>query len=145
MAHTGSKGRTGYPMQEVSNRLLRKNTVCPRSSDPFYIVIYYIQWVTTSWTYSYSFVRSEYDYLTINFRPLMILKRMHGLEWTTLNVRICMCAHRNALNSDSPSTWFQILIPILHYLNDARADQSRVGLMHIGNIFSLIVHMVHLY
>ena len=26
----------------------------------------------------------------------------------------------------------EILVPILHYLNDARADQSRVGLMHIG-------------
>ena len=25
-----------------------------------------------------------------------------------------------------------ILCPILHHLNDARADQSRVGLMHIG-------------
>ena len=27
-------------------------TVCPRSSDPIYIVTYYISWVTTSWTYS---------------------------------------------------------------------------------------------
>ena len=27
-------------------------TVCPRSSDPFYIVRYYILWVTTSWTCS---------------------------------------------------------------------------------------------
>ena len=27
-------------------------TVCPRSSDPFYVVTYYIKWVTTSWTYS---------------------------------------------------------------------------------------------
>ena len=26
-------------------------TVCPGSSDPFYIVTYYIKWVTTSWTY----------------------------------------------------------------------------------------------
>ena len=26
--------------------------VCPRSSDPFYVVTYYIRWVTTSWTYS---------------------------------------------------------------------------------------------
>ena len=26
------------------------NTGCPRSSDPFYIVTYYIIWVTTSWT-----------------------------------------------------------------------------------------------
>ena len=25
-------------------------TVSPRSSDPFYIVSYYIKWVTTSWT-----------------------------------------------------------------------------------------------
>ena len=25
-------------------------TVCPRSSDPFYTVTYYMKWVTTSWT-----------------------------------------------------------------------------------------------
>ena len=30
----------------------RRTTVCPRSSDPFYIVSYYIKWVTTSWRYS---------------------------------------------------------------------------------------------
>ena len=29
-------------------------TVCPRSSDPFYIVTYYIKLVTTSWTHSTS-------------------------------------------------------------------------------------------
>ena len=27
-------------------------TVCPRSSDPFYIVTYYKKWVTNSWTHS---------------------------------------------------------------------------------------------
>ena len=27
-------------------------TVCPGNSDPVYIVSYYINWVTTSWTYS---------------------------------------------------------------------------------------------
>ena len=27
-------------------------TVCPRSSDPFYVVSYYIKRVTTSYTYS---------------------------------------------------------------------------------------------
>ena len=26
------------------------STICPRSSDPIYIVTYYIKWVTTSWT-----------------------------------------------------------------------------------------------
>ena len=29
-------------------------TVCPGRSDPFCIVTYYIEWVTTSWTYSIS-------------------------------------------------------------------------------------------
>ena len=28
--------------------------VCPGSSGPFYIVTYYIKWVTTSWTHSSS-------------------------------------------------------------------------------------------
>ena len=28
------------------------NTVCPGSSYPFYIVSYYIKWVTLSWTHS---------------------------------------------------------------------------------------------
>ena len=27
-------------------------TVCPGSSDPFYIVTYYIKWITPSWTHS---------------------------------------------------------------------------------------------
>ena len=26
------------------------DTLCPKSSDPFYIVTYYIKWVTTHWT-----------------------------------------------------------------------------------------------
>ena len=33
-------------------------TVCPGSSDPFYIVTYYIKWVTTSWTYSITAYKS---------------------------------------------------------------------------------------
>ena len=28
------------------------DTMCPRSSDPYYIVTYYMKRVTTSWTYS---------------------------------------------------------------------------------------------
>ena len=29
-------------------------TVCPSSSDPFYIVGYHVKWVTTSWAHSIS-------------------------------------------------------------------------------------------
>ena len=28
------------------------HTLCPRSSDPFYIIISYIKWVTSSWTHN---------------------------------------------------------------------------------------------
>ena len=43
------------------------NTVCPKSSDPFCIVTYYIKWVTTSWKDgNFSFLGEEmfalYDY-----------------------------------------------------------------------------------
>ena len=33
-----------------------------------------------------------------------------------------------------------ILTPILHHLNDARADQSRVGLMHIGRVTPRLIN-----
>ena len=34
------------------------HTACPRNSDQFYIVTYYIKWVTTSWTDSTRLARS---------------------------------------------------------------------------------------
>ena len=34
--------------------LIEDGTICLRSSDPFYIVNYYIKWATTSWTHSSS-------------------------------------------------------------------------------------------
>ena len=36
----------------VSLEGIHINTICPRSSDLFYIVSYYTKWVTTSWTHS---------------------------------------------------------------------------------------------
>ena len=33
-------------------RYSMQHTICPGSSGPFYIVPYYIKWVTTSWTHS---------------------------------------------------------------------------------------------
>ena len=35
------------------------STVCPGSSDSFYIVAYYIKWGTTSWTFSIVFWSSH--------------------------------------------------------------------------------------
>ena len=62
-------------------------SVCPRSSDPFDIVCYYIKWVTTSWTYSinsksvsylrvlYVILRSVYGSLTL----YSVLRRMEDM------------------------------------------------------------------
>ena len=35
-------------MNVISLALIFMNTVCPRSSDPFNLITYYIKWVTTS-------------------------------------------------------------------------------------------------
>ena len=50
-------------------------TVCPGSSDPFYIVTYYIKWITTSWTYSIILTQSLiydplYWYQRVKLNPL---------------------------------------------------------------------------
>ena len=36
-------------------------TICSRSSDPFYIVTQYIEWVTTSWTHSIAYKQYEVE------------------------------------------------------------------------------------
>ena len=40
-------------------------TICPRSSDPFYIVAYYIKWVTTSWTYGICVIHPKRRIFTV--------------------------------------------------------------------------------
>ena len=40
-------------------------TVCPRGSDPFYIVSYYIKRVTFSWTYSTFFSKENFTLLSL--------------------------------------------------------------------------------
>ena len=54
-AYSELKEKTIKPLKyERHYHICNKNTVCPRSNDPFCIVTYYIKWVTTSWTYSTS-------------------------------------------------------------------------------------------
>ena len=55
-------------------------TICPRSRDSFYIVSYYIKWITTSWTHStmillfdISMVRS----ISLSFHPSCLWKVDH--------------------------------------------------------------------
>ena len=52
-------------------KTLSSSTVRPRSSDPFYVVTYYIKCVTTSWTYSRRMIK-------LGIRSLYILKANRG-------------------------------------------------------------------
>ena len=46
------KETTARERKDMRERERVRYTICPGNSDPFYIVSYYIRWVTTSWTHS---------------------------------------------------------------------------------------------
>ena len=57
------------------------STVCPRSSNPIFVAIYYIKWITTSWTYSSMVVVKSSKFICIMSRlPVMSQK-----------LKICNC------------------------------------------------------
>ena len=55
-----------------------QSTLCPRSLDPFYIVSYYIKWVTTSWTLLFCLHATSYliEYVPIELGSLISLGRL---------------------------------------------------------------------
>ena len=57
--------------REIESKLVF-STICPRSSDPFYIVNQCIQWVNTSWTHSSSSLYSGLVLNGVNFLLLFI-------------------------------------------------------------------------
>ena len=71
------------PLQPRGSRhchALSKGTICPRSSDPIYIVTYYIDWVTPSLTHS--------NYLDHQILILLVQKvhfyiESRFLKWTS--------------------------------------------------------------
>ena len=48
------------------------STICPGSSDPFYIVSYYMKLVTTSWTYGTVCTRKRLIRIVHEHLPLLI-------------------------------------------------------------------------
>ena len=68
----GSKQIRYDSLQSLFRGLPNPSTVCPRSLDPFYIVIYYIKGVQTSWTYSSRKPRADFFYLC-GFPELLFL------------------------------------------------------------------------
>ena len=46
--------QASQPIRHLGHQYRFEAPVCPRSSDPFYVVTYYIKWLTTSWTYRFN-------------------------------------------------------------------------------------------
>ena len=65
--------------------------MCPRSSDPFYVVTYYIKWVTSSWTYSTLFFISlvQVSFAAISSVPIVAgqLIRFRLLKKSWIEIR----------------------------------------------------------
>ena len=57
------------------------HTVCPMSTDPFFVVNYYIKWVTTSWTCNTVYVLFFYEHIRIFGKHWLILRVFYGPSW----------------------------------------------------------------
>ena len=55
-------------LEEALSNFCIKNTLCPRSSDPFHVVTYYINWVTISWTNSSNRLSSRTYWILFEFQ-----------------------------------------------------------------------------
>ena len=74
-------------------------TICPRSSNPFYIVTYYIKWVTTSWTLSISCV----NFCVISFKSFGHWRRMPGAG-AEVSGKIVLIVYTLNVRADSKKT-----------------------------------------
>ncbi|XP_031429374.1 protein HID1 isoform X1 [Clupea harengus] len=76
--------------------------------------------------------------LTTTYLPNSTKKIQFHQEMLVLFWKLCDFNKKFLYFVLKSSDVLDILVPILYYLNDARADQSRVGLMHIG-VFILLL------
>jgi len=76
LGHTVSSGYSSTAnctLAQISGVVLGPDTVCPRSSDSFYIVTYNINWVKNSWTYC---TRLDYPDIQLRFLTGYIKSRI---------------------------------------------------------------------
>ncbi|CAG5090947.1 Similar to HID1: Protein HID1 (Homo sapiens) [Cotesia congregata] len=79
--------------------------------------------------------------LGVPYNHLLFTDSLEPLVDVSLQILIVTLDHDvsgGAAACEDPSDVLEVLVPILYHLNDSRADQSRVGLMHIG-VFILLL------
>ena len=71
------------------NFTLALSTVCPRSSGLFYIVTYYIKWITTSWTYIVNSLNIRQRNVFLGRKPLFkVIKYYYDVQF---GFHTCKC------------------------------------------------------
>ena len=109
------------------------HTVCPRSSDPFYIVTFSIKWVTTSWTYIDFFI-SILKLLCVNTLILIGRKKNCNCVWKIRNfvevenVNIYVHRWQHRIQIFSP----YICYDQLQYLN---FDSKMINLLNFSIVY----------
>ena len=127
----GHLARLDLGRQSPGNQGQYTNTVCLRSSDPFYIVSYYIKWVTSSWTYSRLLAGNQ------SFRPGFLLPGTSFSGGSNLNPVIGL----SKINIPILESWLfsqerykrkkKTLVP------DISAKQSQILTKHGRNLYLL--------
>ena len=93
----------------ASTHLSQYDTMCPRSSYPFYILTYFMKWVTTSWTDG-TYTLKILSELSIEkcttlkgFRSLTESRTVFGTIFIFMSDHICLKTHFLLLRNDFTS------------------------------------------
>ena len=119
-----------FPVLDLS---AHGDTVCPGSSNPFYIISCYIKWVTTSWTHSNyagacSSTGSKPDGGEVKFKKLKLSHK------TKSQVRFCdIILYTVCPRSSDPFLYSKVLYKMSHYFLDTQYVQN------IGSAFPTII------
>ena len=100
-----------------------KTTVCPRSSDPFYVVTSDIKWDITSWTYSTiayfpifpDVVRREWSKLRQTSATVWAGTLLQTLQWVMTSNLSCTIALKGDLNLIKHKQKFLCLLILFEY------------------------------
>uniref|UniRef100_A0A671YP94 HID1 domain containing n=1 Tax=Sparus aurata TaxID=8175 RepID=A0A671YP94_SPAAU len=131
----------GVPHRPASPIIQINVFICDQSTGPENLFVNYLSRIHREEDFDFvlkGLARLLTNPLTQTYLPNSTKKIQFHQELLVLFWKLCDFNKKFLFFVLKSSDVLDILVPILYYLNDARADQSRVGLMHIG-VFILLL------
>ena len=121
------------PTSFWSNFYVRSPKLLPFWCDPFYIVSYYIKWVTASWTHG------TFGHFLRFTKTLRAYKRCHNMGLSAPNIKI--------ISDTSNGRWGRpyekwCTLPIRHYVKPIRVCEHSLKIFYMCNEFIYCVCFV---